>query len=221
MNERLMVWQEKIDALNQRERVLLLATAIVFVAMLVQLMLIDPVLAERSRAIKSVQELTRQVQQQSSAKQILTAQLAAGVNRKRLEQLEQLKTERALLDKKIQQSVAALISPTEMAEALEGVFAKSKGLRLLSLENKPVVALMSQDRPAQTGSANNQGLYNHGFVLRFSGSYFSVIDFFESLSRLPWRFYWDDMRYQVDSYPNATITLELHTVSMSEEWIGV
>ena len=44
---------------------------------------------------------------------------------------------------------------------------------------------------------------------------------FDRLALLPWKFYWDELSYQVDEYPNATVSLRVRTVSMSEEWIGV
>ena len=48
-----------------------------------------------------------------------------------------------------------------------------------------------------------------------------AIAYFDSLGKLPWQFYWDDLQYEVDQYPNAIITLEVHTISMSEELLGV
>lgn len=223
MKERLKHWQQKIDALNQRERVLVLLTAVVVVVMVLQLVLIDPLNAERNVTGKQIAQLSRQIQQQQAQQQIISAQLEAGIHREKINQRDQLQHEVERLNQQIEQSVVAMIPPRLMPEVLESILSKTEGLTLLSLENKPVVAVIEQDAstaPPQA-SSNQQALYNHGFILRLSGNYMAAIRYFETLAELPWRFYWDDMRYQVDSYPNATITLEVHTVSMSQEWIGV
>ena len=197
-------------------------TAVAAVLMILQLLLIDPVSNERSAIDKQITQLSRQIQQQQSEQQIVTAQLKAGVNRKQIRQRDQLQLELDQLNKQIEDSVVAMIPPRLMPEVLENVLSEIQGLKLLSLENKPVVAVIEQDlQKLEQLASNREGLYSHGFVLRLSGNYMAAIRYFEKLSELPWRFYWDDMRYQVDAYPNATITLEVHTVSMSEEWLGV
>ena len=226
---KLKQWQAAIDDLSQRERVLVFLIAVVFIGMLLQVFLLDPVLAERKQLQSQTKNLKNQISQLSSQQTVLSAELAAGIDRNKIKQRDQLQKEVESLNKKIEESVVAMIPPKLMAEVLEQLLAESKGLKLLSLENKPVVALVDEglenikgsSQQQQKNSASRQALYNHSFVLQLSGSYMDAIQYFERLSKLPWRFYWDDLKYEVDIYPNAKITLEVHTVSMSEEWIGV
>ncbi|HEB28364.1 MAG TPA: hypothetical protein ENI05_11420 [Porticoccus sp.] len=227
MNEtsiKIIVMQQKIDGLNLRERILLLATGLVVVVMLLQVLLIDPVSAERKKLVLKNLQLSTEIEQKKNEKTILDAQLRVGINRNKIKQRDQLQQERERLNKTIEESLIAMIPPRLMPEVLEQILSETKGLKLLSLENKPVVALVEQkagDKDLLQEGVKKQALYSHGFVLRLSGSYMEAIQYFEKLSQLPWSFHWDDMHYQVDQYPNATITLEVHTVSMSEEWIGV
>jgi MSHA biogenesis protein MshJ len=41
------------------------------------------------------------------------------------------------------------------------------------------------------------------------------------LERLPWRFYWQDLNYSVDHYPNAEVILRVYTLSSEEGLFGV
>ena len=34
-------------------------------------------------------------------------------------------------------------------------------------------------------------------------------------------FYWTFLKYEVEEYPKAKITLQLSTLSLDEDWIGV
>jgi len=64
-------------------------------------------------------------------------------------------------------------------------------------------------------------LYQHAFIIELRGDYASLRNYLTELSALPWRFYWDELDYQVDAYPQATIKIKVHTVSLAEEWIRV
>lgn len=232
MNKQWQQWQEKIDALSLRERVILLATLLVATVMLFQVLLIDPVLDKRKRANQELTALKQTLQNAENEKIILDAQLTAGVNRHKQIHRAELEKQLAQLDEEIQKSVLALIPPRMMPQVLENVLKQNTELKLVSLENKPVVPLLEEEsKPKSNGvtaksnvekeGSNKQGLYRHGFVLTLQGNYMAALRYFEELSKLPWHFYWDDLRYQVEKYPNARITLEVHTVSMSEDWIGV
>lgn len=233
MNQQWQEWEGKINSMTQRERIILLVTALVVVVMGMQVLLIDPLMAERQKVHMEIKQLTSTLEQQKNETVIVNAQLTAGVNRHKEQRRDQLAEQVETLDRQIQESVVAMIPPQMMPQVLENVLEKNSELKLVSLENKPVVSVLEEgaeeDAPPvrgavqtpQAGDEKKQGLYSHGFVLTLSGNYRAAIRYFEQLSELPWRFYWDDMRYRVDRYPNATITLEVHTVSMSEDWIGV
>lgn len=214
--------QQKIDALNQRERLLVLAVAVVAVVMLIQTLLIDPVLEDREKAQNQIKQISNDLIQKNSETQLIQAQLTVGVNRNKVKQREQLQSEVDLLDKKIQQSIKSMIPPELMPQVLERLLVESKGLKLISLENKSVVPVIAKtEAEDDSPEAEQQALYKHGFILQLSGDYLSAINYFEKLAALPWHFSWDKLRYKVDSYPDGIITLEVHTVSMAEEWIGV
>ncbi len=219
MKEKITEWKNKFDTLEQRERILLIVTAVVVVVMTMQFLLIDPLLAERKKLTVRVIESSQLINQYQAEKQIVDAQLNVGLGRAKKAQLKRLQDQVDELDLEIEESVVAMIPPRLMPDVLERVLLESRGLKLISLANQPVIAIIEQEGAAQ--SLTSQALYSHSVQLKLSGDYMSVIAFFDKLAELPWRFYWDDLDYQVDVYPRATVTLKVHTVSMSKEWIGV
>lgn len=237
MKQQWQEWQNKINGLNQRERILQMVTILAVIIMFFQMVLIDPAFADSKKARSQLQAVKLKLQQQESEKQLIEAQLIAGVNRHKENRKQQLMEEIAQLDIQIEQSVVAMIPPRLMPQVLEKILQNNHELKLVSLENKLVVPVIDAGDDSADGAnvgkrrskaatqivtANGkQGLYSHGFILTLSGNYMAAIRYFDELSKLPWQFYWDSLSYQVDSYPNATIKLEVHTVSMSEEWIGV
>lgn len=230
MNEKIQLLQHKIDGLNQRERIVVMLAVLVLVVMLLQTLLLDPLLKKRGLIARQSVETAELAALQDNELQVVKAQLAAGVNRHEIRQRDQLQLLLTELNNKIESSVVAMIPPRIMPQVLENILSQNKNLKLLSVENRPVVAIVdsqtmtgqgADDPSGQSVDAGQQVLYRHSFVLKLQGSYSAAIDYFNSLGELPWRFYWDDLRYQVEEYPRAVITLEVHTVSMSEEWLGV
>ena len=64
-------------------------------------------------------------------------------------------------------------------------------------------------------------LFRHGLILELSGDYMSVLRYVQALERLPWKFFWESMNYQVQQWPTGKITLKLLSLSSEEGWIGV
>ncbi len=91
MNEHIVAMQQKIDALNQRERVLVLLTAIVFLLMILQVALLDPLLSKREQLNSSIKRINVEMQQNHSEKMILDAQLTVVINLDKIKHRNQLK----------------------------------------------------------------------------------------------------------------------------------
>lgn len=229
LEQRLEPLRQKIDAMQVRERVLMFAVAVVVAISLLQMLLIEPVMKKTVMLKLQHKQAATQIAQKKIEKQQLEMLLSSGVNKSKLVRKEKLAAELESLNQRIESSLLTLIPPKLMPEVLERVLLNDSGLVLISLENKPVIALIEQkvvSAQKQTGvtdkpTTEQQGLYKHSFVIRLEGSYPAAIDYFQTLSELPWRFNWDALHYEVTEYPKANISLEVHTVSMSEDWIGV
>ena len=220
-------WQEKINQLNQRERVLVFLVCAALLAMLLHTLLLAPVLKEREMAKKEIAQLKSASAATRNEVILLSAEIQAGVNRAQEQRRKQLQAQQVLLDQRIEESVIAMIPPQMMTGVLEEVLAQDSELQLLGLENLPVTSIIENDADTskeETKPSNKEekvGLYKHRFVLTLRGNYLSTVRYFEKLRALPWRFQWDSLNYEVTDYPNATIMLQVHTVSRSEDWIGV
>mgnify|MGYP002062939409 FL=1 len=91
-------------------------------------------------------------------------------------------------------------------------------LSLHTLESGPLLGTgQTGDEAAPIGAM----LHRHGFEVTFSGGYLPTLRYLQALERLPWRFYWDSVSYEVIDYPRSIVRMQLHTLSLSEDWIGV
>lgn len=86
--------------------------------------------------------------------------------------------------------------------------------------------LAGEARPASPGTLESGadvpgGLYRHGLRIEFLGTYLETMRYLAALERLNWRFLWESVRYRVERYPRARVSIVVHSLSFDDAWIGV
>ncbi len=64
------------------------------------------------------------------------------------------------------------------------------------------------------------GVFKHRVVFRLRGQYRDIFAYLAQLEDLKWHFYWSEMRYLVDGYPEAIVQLEAYTLSTGKGFIS-
>lgn len=64
-------------------------------------------------------------------------------------------------------------------------------------------------------------IYKHGIILELRGSYVSTLQYLRTLEKLPWKFYWEAMRFEIEEYPVARISIIINTLSLNKDWVRV
>lgn len=206
----------RLDARTPRERgLVLLAVLAVIVGVWVQAVLDAQLaraktLAEEQAAV--AQKLTA-VQLQADA---VRARAEADPNKALRTREAQLRAEIEKLDRELRAKAGDFVAPDQMARALRDLLAAQGGLRLVRLETIAPQALQ-----AGADEQTVVPVYRHGLELEFVGDYRSTVKFLEAVEQMPWRFFWDELDYQVERYPTARVRLRIHTLSGREAWIGV
>lgn len=204
---------QKIDALSVRERLLVLATALVLIAAAWHTLLMQPL---QQRAAQTRAELNALEQRIVAANQNLEEQilqLAGGGDeqRTRIASLQQRIDE---INATLGNHAAELIDPAEMAQVLEGVLTEQSRLTLVRIRNTTPESLSSDEDPDAVT------FYRHGLEIEIEGSYAACVEYLDAIEALPWRLYWQVLELDVLEYPRNRIRLEVGTLSLDEEWIG-
>lgn len=144
--------------------------------------------------------------------------------------LEQERSLRAALDgvnAELASASAGLIPPERMVDVMHDVLNRQRGVRLVSLRNRPVESLaapaqLDPSQPAAAPSATSlSGPYVHPVELTIEGGYLDVLAYLQALEALPWRLYWKVIEIETQDYPLNRARIELSTLSMDKEWLGV
>jgi MSHA biogenesis protein MshJ len=238
----------RFDALSIRERLLVVCAVLGAVVMLWTLMVLDPI-AGKTRAFAaekaSLEEqiaATRTGVESANALDPRTLALAE-------EKKAQLALD--AIDVQLASTSAGLIPPERMVQVIHDVLSRQHGVTLVSLHNKPVTSLVTsipqapeekattpppvpsdedEETPpepptdefaAEPVAPEPSGPFVHPVEIVIEGSYLDVLAYLKALESLEWRFYWKVLDLETQRYPVNRVRIELSTLSMDKDWIGV
>lgn len=221
-------WDElnqKLLAMSVRERAIILATSLVLVIFLWLQFVYTPIEDQQASLRQASFAEAEQVQQYARRIEELTGLLAHNPNDALQREQQVLQQKLMDLGAGIEAQLAHLLAPQEMADVLQQVLADYQGLRLLKARNlaaKPLELTRSPDQTSNSAKQDRQqaAVFVHGFEMTLAGDYFQTLAFIQYLEEMS-GFFWHSLDYQLESYPNAQIILQLNTLSLEEDWIGV
>ncbi|RJF98840.1 type II secretion system protein M [Noviherbaspirillum saxi] len=233
-------WQKlalRIDALSLRERAMAFGIAALILVSMVNSFLVDPQFSQQKKLAQQV----NQNQQQIAAMQAEIRQRVMShdvdpdaATRLRLEQLLQ---QSAKMKSEFTGMQHGLVSPDKMPLLLEDLLKRDGRLRLKSLKTLPVSSLNEPleaappaggpqaAKPAQKEQADQaepkSAVYKHGVEIVVVGNYADIANYLDQLERMPWRLFWAKAKFNVEAYPDSSLTLTLFTLSLDKKWLNI
>ena len=226
MKERIEKLRQSVDRLSLRERLFLFAAGLLVVAGIWEAALAAPLTAREALANDEVGALGERLQQLDGALSAAAAGLSEGVP-EQLERLRALRERVSAGDEQMRVYTTDLVDPEQMRLVLEELLRRQSGLKLLNAVNRPAQPLVLDDAPAADATPQRNPdsdapqLYRHSLALTLEGSYLDCLQYLEAVERLPWHIYWTRLEVEAGEYPQNEIRIELTTLSLDEEWIGV
>jgi MSHA biogenesis protein MshJ len=116
---------------------------------------------------------------------------------------------RERLQSDITGQLAGFLSPDLMQDVLSTILADRYGVRVLALNSRPAELV---------GAVGSGKLYRHTLEVTLRGDYFNVVSYLKAIEQQA-GLYWQKLDYQVKSWPNNTVQVELFTLSLEEAFI--
>lgn len=102
----------------------------------------------------------------------------------------------------------------EIVLLLRDLLSSNGDLSLESLNVYPAELIKKK----QSGNSEFTDIFEKNVIaLSLKGSYSSVFDYLKKVEALDWNVFWQDVKYQVDQYPEAIVTIHLYTLSIIED----
>jgi len=224
----------RFDRMSLRERGLIAIAVLAVVVMGWTAALWDPLTA-RQQALDG--ELTSLQETMVSSADSMDATVQNDPAAIALKKEEQLRKDLAAINSQLASKSSGLIPPERMVQVIQDVLARQRGVTLISLHNKPVTTLVKPKpaapapesliaTPASTSAyveteTSEAGPYVHPVELVIEGRYLDILAYLHALEALEWRFYWKLLELETVRHPTNRVRIEINTLSMDKDWIGV
>ncbi len=238
------VYKDKFAQFSAREQVLIALTGMVAIIFTVYFYVAAPIYMQ----VDNLQRQNHQVINETKSIRHTITELQNALTKHPDEvlkiQIAQKQRKLAAIDKSLLALTSSLVNPLEMRLALEQLLRMQKGVKLISFEvqsAQPLITakldtanqVINKDKAKknqqikvsnnlllETGVADTH-LYRHTIKLTLKGSYFQLRDYLAQLETLPWKFFWEKFNYKLVKYPKSELTIEIYSLSLKQEFIGV
>lgn len=225
VQRQLVELSSRYQKMSLRERALI-ALSVMAVTWMVWNITIGGFLEDsKSRLHREVNAAYSQMQLEVAEQSRLQVAKTEDPNARLVRERSELGAELENLSETLGAALNRFVAPEKMPALLKDVIRHHDGLkmkRMLSLPVEAVVVDIPEDENATGARAESPPvIYRHPLRLEFEGNYFEVLDYLAELENSDWKFGWRNLRYVVDDYPIAVVTLEIETLSRERSWIGV
>jgi len=218
--------RNKIDDMSLRERTMIFIAAAFVLISLVDVVLLEPLLAkQKSLSTQVVQRQEKMKELQAQIQSMLRAKQGDEHSPLRV-RLTQLKQQIQDQDSYLQSRGDRLIEPDKMAGLLRKVLDNNARLQLVELKTLPVSPLIEKSAAAGSQAPDMQTdtqkqIYKHGVQITVRGSYLDLLSYAAALEKLPEQMFWGEAKLSVEKYPDSLFTLTLYTLSLDKTWLKV
>ena len=231
MKQQWQIYNEKYSQLSTREQMLIALTGLIAVIFGLYFYIAEPAYSELANVTQQNHYLANEINTINKTNAELQQALKKHPNEQLVLQIEQKKQTLAKIDKALLTLTSKLVDPVQMRLALEQLLRMQKGVKLKSFEVQnalPIITAQTTSKKEQTLNKEttkqplvDNNLYRHTIKLTLTGSYFQLRDYLAQLETLPWKFFWEKFNYKLIKYPQSELTIEIYSLSLKQEFIGV
>lgn len=217
----------RFDSLTLRERAMVAGAVLVLIVVLGYVALLEP---QWARGAQLRRQLAQQAEEIARIEEQLRGQNAARHDPDAASRAE-LATLRKQLDEvdaRLRDVQQAVVPPERMADLLEQMLKRNRGLQLVSLRSLPAAPLLERKEGAakDAGRGHDEAaaggeMFRHGVEIIVAGSYADLTRYVAELERLPHKMYWNALSLTVDDYPRARLALTVYTLSLDKAWLSL
>ena len=212
----------KIEALSARERMMVMAAAVLVAIAVVYFAAVDSV-QRRQRTLLA--QITSQKEEIAALDKgpVQTIDPDAA-NRARI---DALKDQLRQADEALAAMQRELVPAERMNAVLQEMLVRDSQLALVSLRTLPAEPLVPAPDaakgadPQKLPAAGKAHVYKHGVEITIQGNYTSLHDYLARLERAPWRMYWWRARLNADDEARLTLAVTVYTLSLDRAWLKV
>jgi MSHA biogenesis protein MshJ len=207
------------DQRKPRERLLVIAVALLAALLTGDMLLLKPV---RTRIADSNNRLAGARSELANLQQSVEERDRAGSDRLRTREAD-LQARLSAAESEIRRAQIELVAPQDMARQLAAILEKFPELRVIGVVSEaPVPVNENADKSGQMPAnpeARRTMLYEHGLELTVESHYLDLIAYLQQLERTPYKIYWRQLDLKVNPQGVPVTKVRFFTLSRGPAWL--
>ncbi|MDP3517525.1 MAG: hypothetical protein Q8S94_10205 [Pseudohongiella sp.] len=221
---------EKFNSRSAAEKMLIATLLFVGLIWSYTSFFLAPIQAESANFRQQLSQAQMQLDALLAREQLAITSSAEDPNQAVRLRIERAIADQAALQGDIEELAGNLVTPQSMTRMLTSILESQTGLQLVRVENRAPQAMRSSGEPVAANpdvlvdvasTSGEQQVYKHSLMVELEGDYLSLIAYLRRIESFPERFFWDQLSFVQTTWPNARITIEMHTLSTEEGFVGV
>lgn len=217
-------WSGQFAARSLRERALMTGGAVAVLLLLFDSFALSPLATQHKRLGGQVAEARAAIK--ASEQALASGREPLDPDEVKRRYRDELRKQIAELDGRLQGLQKQLVPPEQVANLLEGMLGRERGLALVSLRKLPVQRYQTAGAgparaEAKSGDNGDRSIFQHSFEIEVEGSYAELHEYLQRLEKLPWQLFWGKVALDATKHPRLRLTLTVHTLSMNKAWLVV
>jgi len=210
----------RIDARTLRERAMLFAATAGVIIFVVFSLFLNPSYAEQRQLLES---MARQQDGIAAVEAEITQTIVAHTvdpDASERARLAKIKADAEALSAALMATQQGMVPAERMSTLLEQILGAHRGLRLKSMRTlSETPAPTAPATAAAPAPASDELLKKHGVELVVQGSYPDMVAYMSALEGMQGQLFWGSATLEVNTYPNATLTLVAYTINLDKKWL--
>ena len=216
LKSRAVELRDKIDALSSRERVIVAVTIVAVIFGVYDQLVLNPFLKKKEKLQQQMASMVPEVERIGESIESLIKRQEMDPNIKLREKIGQKKIKIRDLDEVIRSETRRLIDPERMPQILGYLLSRQSALNIESVKSVSGEPIYFDKEKKE-----ESGLFQHDLNISLEGTYYQVQGYLKHIENMAEQIYWDDMEFEVKAYPVGRLNLNVHTLSTSQDLIGV
>lgn len=208
-----------LNARHVRERAVLLAGLLGVLAMAWLTFVHDVIVAAQTEVSRGITVADSRIVEEENNQAQIRSTYTTDPNSFALSRQSELRDAANTADARLNQLYGELISPQQMQQVLTTILRRETTLQLINVQNQPSEALVTA--AAEPAAGPGVQVFKHGMHMVFEGNFLETVRYLRSLEQLEGNFFWENLEFNLGTYPNGQISLDIYTLSTEQGWIGV
>lgn len=209
---------EILDRRSLRERIYILLTIIVLLVVGWNQMFFEPAMVARNKSLSESRRISNEIVQLHAEETVVIQKSTVDPDREVRKLIAQLDQAIKNIDRQLEEKLIHLLSPQQVPMLLQKLLKEQQSLKLIKMENLRPEQMMSA---LGDGLPTPLGIYSHALTMDLEGEYLKLLQYLQALEQMEQQVFWDMLTIDAEEFPAVKIRLQIHTLSLTEDWIGV